>query len=577
MKAFSSRHPHLPLLLIWLVATAFNLLKAVHIDDTIYLEIARWITVSPLHPMVGRVNWVNTLEPISQISSSPLLFVYALAAVVRVFGESEIALHGLMALLTGVCIWSFYYLATLLRIRDKMALTAMLALGPALLPSQNLMLDVPLVAFSLLFFWALLASYEASSRRQTVLLLLAGLAAGAGALTKYPGLILIPLLLVYVVATGQFARAWVILIPVSLFGGWCAFNVFDYGGVHVLQTNNGSVGAGSVGGSIHLYRLAGLPLLQLPGRVLDGLMCLGATSPFTLLGLLYLMQGRRRRYGLFAVAAIAVLSFIVTFVFQGEDLVPALLRVSFLSCALVLVLVLGHSVWRSKAKNAPERSPQERALPPVFRTMLLWWLALSSCFVLLLVPFMAVRHVLTLVPVMLLLLGVYVFPHVSRRSVFWTTMITGIVGAWLGAGDWQMANCARVEASRIRSALPESAHIYFVGHWGWQWYAGKNGMRQYDLQTTQLMTGDYLVAPHIIGAVPISARYGPYLKPVRDFAYSPPSSFLPRTVSSQANFYGGGWNPLPWTLSSGPLETFTVFQVTPTPEQHPVGHLGAKG
>ena len=563
MRHFSSHHPILALLLIWLLATTLNLTKAVHIDDTIYLEIARWITVSPLHPLSGQVNWVNTREPISQISSSPLLFIYGLAAVIKVFGESEMALHGLMSLFTGVCIWSFYYLAALLKIRDNMALTAMLALGPAFLPSQNLMLDVPLVAFSLLFFWALFASYAATSRRKTLLLVLAGLAAGAGALTKYPGLVLIPLLLVYLVATRQLARSWVVLLPVSLFGAWCAFNVFDYGGVHVLQTGSGPVESGSV----HLYRLAGLPLLQLPGRLLDGLMCLGATSPFALVSLSYLMQSQRRRTGLLFLAAIGVLCFIGTFVFQGEDLVPALLRVVFLFCTLVLVLALGHSLWRSghqTRRNGSERSEQESALLPIFRAMLLAWLLLGACFVLLLVPFMAVRHVLTLVPVILLLSGVYVFPRVSSRSVLWATAITGLTGLWIGAGDWQTANCARAEAFDIRSALPAQAHIYFVGHWGWQWYAAKNGMRQYDLKATQLLAGDYLVAPHIIGAVPISARYGPYLKPVRDFAV-PSSSMLPRTVSSRANFYGGGWNPLPWTLSSGPVETFTVFQVMPTP------------
>lgn len=556
-------HPNLALLGIWLVATAFNLTKAVHIDDTIYLEIARWINVSPLHPLSGEVNWVNTLEPIYRISSSPLLFIYGLAAVLRWFGEFEVALHAFMAIFTGLCVWGFYNLSSLLKIQHKMALTTMLAWGPAFIPSQNLMLDVPLMAWSILFFWTLFATTEATSSRKTWLFVLAGLFAGAAALTKYPGLVLFPLLAFYLIINRHFSYVWVILIPVSIFGAWCAFNVFDYGGIHVLQTNSGSVDSGSV----HLYRLAGLPLLQLPHRLLDGVICLGATSPFVLLSLLYLMQSRRRHYGLFCVAAIAVLSFILTFVFQGEDIVPALLHVGFLSCALILFLALGHSLWHSMKEKPVPGTSEEESLPPIFRTMIVTWLVVNCCFVLLLVPFMAVRHVLIMMPAILLLLGVGVFPKMPGRAIFWTAATSALMGFWMGASDWQAANVARTQAQQIRGALPSHANVYFVGHWGWQWYAARSGMKQYDLKKTYLVTGDYIVAPHSIGVVPVAARYAAYMQPIRDIAADSSSSLLCRTISNQpsANFYGGGWNPLPWTFSSQPMETFTIFQISPTP------------
>lgn len=551
------RHPNLALLLIWMVATAFNLTKAVHIDDTIYLEIARWINVSPLHPLSGQVNWVNTLEPNYRISSSPLLFIYGMALTLRWFGESEIALHGLMALFTGLCVWGFYGLSSVLRLNHKLALTSMLALGPALIPSQNLMLDVPLLAFSILFFWALLATRDATSSRKTTLFVLAGLAAGAAALTKYPGLVLIPLLALYLVANRQLVYSWVVLIPLSMFGAWCAFNVSDYGGIHLLLPHRGT------------SPVSALALLQVPRRFLDGLVCLGAVSPFAIFGVAYLKQGQVRRYCLFGTAAVGLVTFIISFFFQGEDLIPALLRVLFLSLALILLSALAHALWRAGVRGTitPGEAEISSQSPPIFRLMLLAWLLLGFIFVLVFVPFMAVRHVLTLMPAILLLAGLLIFPKLSRHAITGATTITVLMGMWMGIADWQMADVGRTQAQKIRAALPANANIYFVGHWGWQWYAAKSGMRQYDLNKTELLAGDYLVAPQIIGTVPVNSRYAPYMKPIQDFVVQPSTPLLCRTISTQpaANFYGGGWNPLPWTYSSQPLETFTVFQISPTP------------
>lgn len=552
-----SRHPWFALSLIWLAATAFNISKAAHMDDAVYLEIARWINTSPLHPLSGQVNWVNTAEPIYRVSASPLLFIYGLAAVVKCFGESLVALHCLMAVFTGLCIWSFYNIASLLEIQHKVALTAMLVCGPAFIPSQNLMLDIPLMAWSLLCFWSLFAASKATSSRKAGLFVLAGLCAGAGALTKYPGLVLIPLLAFYLIMTRQFRYSWAVLIPVAMIGVWCAFNVFDFGATHLFLTNSGDA------------HFSGLPIPRLPQRFQDELIGLGATSPFSLLALVYLMQSRQRLW-LLAPFSTSLLVFVNTFVFRGEDLVPAFLRVLFLFSVLTLSLALGHALWRPNSEeNAGSPnidSPSQRAM---LRLVLLAWIITSTCFVLLFVPFMAVRHTLTIVPPILLLLGIFVLPHLSNRVISWATVACVSMGFWMGASDWQTANTSRVQAAQIRALLPSSARVYFVGHWGWQWYAAHNGMQQYDLKTTQLSTGDYLIAPHIIGAVPIAARYGPFLKPIRDVEAPPAFALFCRTISTQppTNFYGGGWNPLPWSFSSGPMETYTIFQVSSTPVQ----------
>src|SRR5512139_1604239 len=87
----------LVLLLIWLAVTSLNINKAVHIDDTGHLEIAREIVKNPLHPMSGMVNWENSAEPIHALNQ-PHLFFYLLAADIYFWDDSEIAFHLLVSL-----------------------------------------------------------------------------------------------------------------------------------------------------------------------------------------------------------------------------------------------------------------------------------------------------------------------------------------------------------------------------------------------------------------------------------------------------------------------------------------------
>ena len=52
------------LLLLSALAAAVNLTKAVHIDDTAYLEMARAIIRNPLHPLSELLNWEDSSRPI---------------------------------------------------------------------------------------------------------------------------------------------------------------------------------------------------------------------------------------------------------------------------------------------------------------------------------------------------------------------------------------------------------------------------------------------------------------------------------------------------------------------------------
>src|SRR4051812_18548272 len=180
------------LAVIWIVVMAFELGKAAHLDDTAYLEIARTIAADPLHPMSHLVNWGDSATPIHEVNTPHLLF-YLMALVLKLApAHWELALHVVWALFSGITIWLSYALARELSTPRPLLWTALLCLGPAFLPGQNLMVDVPLLALWLGFFLLLArAAPEAAALHRR--LALAGLLLGAACLVKYTSLALLPI------------------------------------------------------------------------------------------------------------------------------------------------------------------------------------------------------------------------------------------------------------------------------------------------------------------------------------------------------------------------------------------------
>jgi hypothetical protein len=95
------------LLIIWLIATLFNINKAYHIDDTFHLEAAESIKANPTHPLSGLINWDDSPQPMYKHNQPPLLF-YIISLHSIIFGNSELAMHLLLSIFSFLSL--FYYL-----------------------------------------------------------------------------------------------------------------------------------------------------------------------------------------------------------------------------------------------------------------------------------------------------------------------------------------------------------------------------------------------------------------------------------------------------------------------------------
>jgi hypothetical protein len=526
--------------LVWMVATGINLGKAVHLDDTAYLETARAILKAPLHPLSQNLNWDDRSEPIHLLNQPPL-WSGVMAAVMAAFGDSEIALHMALSLFLGAALGLFHDLARVFVGRRALWFTVLFGLSPAILPSQNLMTDIPMLSLWLGFFVCLV---RAEGLGAAVGLYYAGAAllATAACLTKYTSLALLPILVLALVLRRQWKLLWVVLIPAAGLAAWSAFNHYDYGGIHLLSRPEGiePKGVGHRIGSVLV-------------RCLLWLVALGAVSPFAGIAVGIGLNNRTPRRLLGGLGLLAAVMCVLGQVLRTqESLAQSGLRALFLVVGILMVVRV----------VACFRGPESRACPSerCRLVLLALWLVGAAAFIVLFSPFTAVRHVLPALPAVLLLLGWKTRDSASIPGLGISLVTTAILGLLLSVSDWCYADAFRATAKRLPATLRPQGNVWSLGHWGWQWYAGKAGLREYDRGRSRLRRGDLVVWPSFIHAQHLDPADAARLSERAAWeAPASPATWL-RTVGAGGGFYYFWWD-IPWTVTTKPVAEFRLLEV----------------
>ena len=356
--------PHKPttvgLLALFLLATGVNILKPVQIDDTAYIKMAEAVLRDPFHPLSQTLNWSDTAEPIFNINQPPLLS-YAMAAVLLVFGRSALALHVLWSIFSLGSILAFYVLARS-HVSRPLFLTSLFAAGPAFLPGQNLMFDVPLVGLWCLFFFGIAirsrSGYGLSAATVSVALLV-----------KYTSLVLLPIFVVVIAMRRQWNALWFVLIPICVLLLWSAFNLYDYGAVHILARRSA---IGETGISHHFVYRA----IEWVTGV--GLVCVVVV---------FLSQVTRNVR--FWVTAVALALAVMCVSLRWVSLWVAATWALFFGAGLMMLAAVARSICVNLSESTAHRETG---------VCLGLWLGLTSLFIIVLAPFVAIRHILLIGP-----------------------------------------------------------------------------------------------------------------------------------------------------------------------------------
>jgi 4-amino-4-deoxy-L-arabinose transferase-like glycosyltransferase len=530
------RHSELAvLLLLWMFATALNLTKPYHIDDTAHLQIAQWITREPWRPMSGQINWYQDTEPI-HVLNQPHLYFYLLAGWGALWGFGEVTMHLLQSFFTLACIILTYRIAKIIVPSGALLTTALLMLSPAFVVGQNLMVDVPLLSLWLAFFYVFIAPQFKSETRRFVL---TGFFAGCASLIKYSSLPLILLMLLYLIIKRHFRLIWTLSIPAMMLILWSCWNYLDYGSVHMLGR-----------------RPIPFSWNELAQMSVSWLICLGAILPYSLI---YFRRNSELRSKTFSTSAKWLVVILTAMFFAALHLhkldvsrMEKIFLLLFFTNGIAIVLTL---LWCFLRDWFQTRSQQQQAILTLYL-----WIAVGGSFVVLYAPFMATRHVLLVIVPLSLLLARFVDP----ASLAWRSamlLLTASLSLVLSVSDWTWANFYREKAVAIRRELPATANVYFTGHWGWQWYAKQNGMKELEALNPQLEIGDYLVYPVGVDNQPLKNIPADRQLTLQKIYTEPFSLLTFFSTGDNARFYASDTQQGPWVISFHAIPPIVVFQV----------------
>lgn len=527
----------------WLIATLVNITKAVHIDDTQYVEVARLIARDPMHPFTSLINWFDVAEPVHEALIHPPLISYIYAFFIWIFGVNEIVLHLIISFFTLLCIIFFYRLADIISPRFALLTTGLLILGPAFLPSQNLMIDIPILSVWLCFFYFLFLAER--TKKPFWYFFSASLMIGISALMKYSGILLIPFLLLGLFQQKRLRYIFVLILPVGMLVLWSIFNLWEYGGVHLLEISKRN--------TTQIYSFF--------GRGRPWILDLGAIVPFSFIFLPLMLRGYRW-VGLLLSIWAGIFYATSHGYFQNESYLNSILRVYFFANGCFVLFLFFSLVF----ENVKKIYRNFRSLENYQFILLFLWFVGVSVYLISFLSLMAVRHVLIVLPPLFLLFSRYLFPRVRIQILIFGLIISSLFGILLSVSDWIQADVYRTYAPLLYKLIPESENgqRYFSGHWGWQWYAQKHTAWQYDTLRVVFQHGDYIVAPRTESQM-INPIHKNYLKLFSVVSVpSTPLIYL-RTFTeplvSPRGYYATGDRYLPYGVFTGPLEEFYIYRV----------------
>ena len=268
-------------------------------------------------------------------------------------------------------------------------------------------------------------------------------------------------------------------------------------------------------------------------RFFEWLLALGAIAPFSVLVL-------RRRLPIMIAVVSGAFSLLKT----------PILGAIFMLNGVALVYFMGETFF-----NSAKRDSDDRVLG-------LWFFAAMS-FIVIFTPFIAVRHVLLALPPLVLWLAKYCSGQVFNWRHTLTFLLTLFLGVTIGVSDFKFAALYPAQVEAIAQAVGRGARVWYVGHWGWQYYAARAHWQQYESGKSQLASGDYLVQPRLVSGQPISDSDAKQLKVTQE--WDVPASLTTRIRSMNLEPFGGLYvsnlRALPWCFSQAPLEHFTLFRV----------------
>jgi hypothetical protein len=544
-----SRRPQTALLLLTLVCLLPFSGKAFHADDPLFIRAAQQIVKHPLDPYGFRIVWFEYEQPMSRVTQNPPLASYYMAAVGSIAGWRERTLHLAFILPAVAAIIGAYQLALQFTQRPLLAAAASLLTPGFLVSATGVMCDVMMLA---LWIWAAIFWMEGLEELgKPWSLAISSLLITACALTKYFGVSLVPLLLVYSLVRKRRLGSWIFLLilPILILGayelwsravyghGLLAYGIYYTQGRHMMDRDRiprlsaALVGLAFAGGCT-LPALTFVPLLWtrkqvLAGGLLSALLAFSLFSGWINPGSIYLDHN---------------------FVLNHWGWVSVRLFFYLTGGISVLALSIADLAGRKDATSL----------------FLLLWVAGTLYFSAAVNWAVNARSLLPLIPAIAILIARRL-DKAQRPFSRWATalplILSGGVALWVASADTALANTARIAANYVhQQTRGESGAVEFQGHWGFQYYMEAFGARALEQGESGSHPGDIIVIPVNNTNRFKLAEEANLFRTVEIQVHSRMATISPGVG---AGFYSSVWGPLPFAIGPVPNERYYMVRVVP--------------
>ena len=529
--------------------------KAYTMDDTLFMLQAQQLLRDPLHPTALDVVWAEVPQRLSAIMPSGPVMAYLLWPAAA-HGGAEWLAHGVQGLVLGLGLWATAALALRLgysRLGARLA-ALLVATTPAVLGmAGTVMPDIPAMAFGVLALDLFVGFTQASQPvRKLAWGLCASLALALAALSR-PHLSL----LVFVAALlshrpdagwdrsslGRWLGRWLgrSLWPLGLAGALCLL------ALRITQDPLQDTGVTSSIG--HFASLGGLPK-NLLAFFAHASLALPLCLPWAVLRRRYL-SGRL----IVAMTGLAALLMIVTGFWgswgtrYAETIYLSPILGLAVACFVDLLRVV---VARRERLGLALFAWLCLPLPMVFYVQLptKYWVPTAPAVALLLLRELGLHGPQAQA----------ITDGRMRRLLGLTLGLGALLGVLIVRTDAAFAELGRrAAAEQIAPRVQGGESVWFVGRWGFQWYAQRAGARTVTRTPPWPAPGSIVVASNRAA----DSCLIEVVKKKRLLAQLGDIRWGGRVMADEvgAGFFSNGWGLLPWMISAEPLDRYDIYRV----------------
>ncbi len=520
--------------------------RAYNIDEPLFIWSAQHIRGHPFDPYGFQVNWYGSPSMMSDVTKNPPLACYYLAAASLITGWRETGVHLFFLVPAIAAVLGTYRLARRMGANGLLAGLASLLTPAFLVSGTTVMCDVTMVAF---WVWALALWKEGLDEDKRGKLAISALLVAAAALTKYYGMALIPMLILYA------------LIRKRHLGWWSACSLIPVALLAVYQYATGAAYGHGLLLDASAYVTTSRPAFtSMPAELVTGLTFAGGCI-ITLLVYAPLLWSRRE---LLIGAAVACVLTIVLVKARWIGLFPLIdpaggLR-EWTIAQVVVYTTAGLSMIALAVTDVAKRHDADSAL-------LLVWILGTLIFASIINWTVNARSILPAVPAV----GILIVRRIesrgklySRRAWWWAVaplIPAAALSIWVACADYALAGASRSAAAIAAAECKKSGgSLYSMGHWGLQYYVHLYGGAEFNLDTLNAQAGSVVAIAADNTNVPSLPDIA--FVPLKVIEVNTPwrmSTMMPHG----AGFYSDVFGPLPFIIGDvAPVRVSVLF--TPT-------------